>query len=48
MAEEHKDAPNPDLPCPGDDVKETYQSIVVRQSEKSDMQTALKASRMRS
>jgi hypothetical protein len=30
MAKENKDVPNPDLPCPGEDKKLTYQSIVER------------------
>ena len=47
MAPEHQEVPNAALPVPGDDDKNTFQSIVVRASETSGS-NALKQSRMRS
>lgn len=47
MAPEHQEVPNANLPVPGDDEKNTFQSIVVRASE-TDGGNALKQSRMRS
>ena len=49
MAPENQNAPNPDLPCPGDDNQMTFNSLVIRSSQAGVEQgEALKQSRMRS
>lgn len=41
MAPEHQEVPNPDLPVPGDNTKEGFQSLVLRNSAVSDMKNGL-------
>jgi hypothetical protein len=48
MAPEHQEVPNPNLPIPGDNVKQSFQQVFTRNSETSDVSHALKASRMHS
>ena len=44
----NSEAPNPDLPCPGDDKSMTYQSIVDRASASGNMNLAVSQSKARS
>ena len=49
MAPDNQNAPNPELPCPGDDNQMTFNSLVIRSSQAGiEPVEALKQSRMRS
>ena len=48
IAPENENAPNPDLPIPGDENKMSFASIVVRQSQGGDQNLGIKSSRLQS